>query len=132
MDAPGCAYVVHSSRPIREALASTWKAALAAGWVVLGDYDLSGLLQPGSEIAELKSLDICRPELARPIVAAEALSALLMPCAIVFSATPTGTTMATLRAGAVLPDVFPDAARAVGERVDLIDAELRQILDAAR
>lgn len=131
MDAPGCAYVVHSSRPIREALTSVWKTATAAGWVVLGDYDLSGLLQPGSEIAELKSLDICRPEFARPIVAAEALSALLMPCAIVFTSTATGTSIATLRARVVLPEVFPVAARAIGARVDLIDAELRQILDAA-
>ena len=47
-------YVVESQRGAREALAAVWEAAMMVGWVVVGDYDLSGLLAAHDDRREVK------------------------------------------------------------------------------
>jgi len=69
---------------------------------------------------------------ARPFVAAEKLTALCMPCSVLIYADDVGTKLAAMRPGAVTPQLFPDAVRAVGDLATLIDHELLQILEAAR
>ena len=132
------AYVVDSRRGAREALAAVWEAAMVLGWEVLGDYDLSGLLAEcdgRSEIRdgrwEVKSIDICRPEAARPLVAAEKLTALCMPCGVLIYTDGAGTKLAVMRPGVVMPQLFSDAARGVEDLPARIDHELLRILEAA-
>ena len=64
---------------------------MTVGWVVLGDYDLSGLLAAHADQREVKSINICHPELARPFVAAEALTAPCMLCSVLIYTDGTGT-----------------------------------------
>lgn len=132
-------YVVESQHGAREALAAVWEAAMTVGWVVVGDYDLSGLLgeydgrraeQNGHQ--EVKSIDICRPDLARPFVAAEALTALCMPCSVLIYTDGTGTKLAAMRPSVIVSQLFSDAARAVGDLSARVDHELLQILEAAK
>jgi uncharacterized protein (DUF302 family) len=124
-------YVVESQRNAREALVSVWKAAEAAGLVIVGDYDLSRLVAaPGSQW-EVKSIDICQPDLARPFVEAEKLTALCMPCNVLIYADGTGTKLAVMRPSVVMPLLFQDAVQALSDLFERIDHELLLILEAA-
>ena len=125
-------HMVESDRAVRQALVSVWKAALAAGWVVVGDYDLSSLFATDEHTWDVKSIDICRPDLARPFVAAEPLTALCMPCSILIYADGAVTKLAAMRPQIVLPQLFADAAQEVGDLPARVDDELRLILEAAR
>lgn len=133
--------VIESSKSAREALVDLWKAALGAGWVVVGDYDLTGLLagqdegDGGSESEgegiEIKSLDICHPELARPFVKAELRTALCMPCNVLVCSEGGQTKLMAMRPGVMMPRLFADATRALGDLPKRVDRELEQILQAA-
>lgn len=125
-------YVVASKRGAREALVSVWKAAVAAGWTVVGDYDLTGLLMGSDSAKEIKSIDICRPELARPFVDAEMLTALCMPCSVLIYLDNGVTKLAAMRPSVVMPKLFETAAQAVGELAEQVDRELKEILEAAK
>jgi len=125
-------YVIESRLGVREALVAVWKAAVAAGWVVVGDYDLTGLLTSENDTEmEIKSIDICRPELARPFVRAETLTALCMPCNILIYLEDGVTKLAAMRPGVMLPRLFEHAAQEVGELPESVDRELKGILKAA-
>lgn len=126
------AYVVESKRGVRDAVVSVWKTAMAAGWTVLGDYDLTGLLVSGSSSKEIKSLDICQPELARPFVEAEMLTALCMPCNVLIYSENGMTKMAAMRPSVVMPKLFEKASQAVGDLAARVDRELKEILEAAK
>jgi uncharacterized protein (DUF302 family) len=125
-------YVVESDKSPREALVAVVKAAHAAGWVVAGDYELSGLVTAGDSGWDVKSVDICQPDLARPFVAAQPLTALCMPCSILIYFDRSVTRLAVMRPSVVMPQLFQDAAEAVGDVAARIDRELLQILEAAR
>ncbi len=125
-------YVVESKRGAREALVSVWKAAMAAGWTVVGDYDLTGLLVGSGSSREIKSIDICRPELARPFVEAEMLTALCMPCSVLICSENGVTKLAAMRPSVVMPKLFEKAAQAVGGLSNQVDRELKEILEAAK
>ncbi len=133
--------VVESSKGAREALVDLWKAALGAGWVVVGDYDLTGLLagrdegdgssESGEEGLEIKSLDICHPELARPFVEAELRTALCMPCNVLVCAEGGRTRLMAMRPGVMMPRLFAEATRELGDLPERVDRELERILQAA-
>jgi uncharacterized protein (DUF302 family) len=125
-------YVVESRRSAREAIVAVWKAAEAAGWVIVGDYDLSRLVAaPGSQL-EVKSIDICKPDMARPFVDAETLTALCMPCNVLVYADGTGTKLAVMRPSVIMPLLFQDAVKSLSDLSERIDHELLQILEAAK
>ena len=126
------AYVVESKRGVREVLVSVWKAAMAAGWTVVGDYDLTSLLVASGSSKEIKSIDICRPELARPFVEAEMLTALCMPCSVLIYSDNGVTKLAAMRPSVVMPKLFERATQAVGDLAEQVDRELRDILEAAK
>ena len=133
--------VVESPKGVREALVDLWKAALAAGWVVVGDYDLTGLLAgrgrdegDGSgegEGVEIKSLDICHPELARPFVKAELRTALCMPCNVLVCSEGGRTKLMAMRPGVMMPQLFSEATQALGDLPERVDRELERILQQA-
>lgn len=125
-------YMVESQRSTREALVAVWKAAEAAGWVIVGDYDLSRLVAAAGSKLEVKIIDICKPDLARPFVDSERLTALCMPCNILVDADGTGTKLAVMRPGVVMPLLFQDAVRALSDLSACIDHELLEILEAAK
>jgi len=125
-------YVVESQRSAREALVAVWKAAEASGWVIVGDYDLSRMVAVPDSKLELKSIDICKPDIARPFVDAEMLTALCMPCNILVYADSTGTKLAVMRPSVVMPLLFQDAVQALSDLSARIDDELLQILEAAK
>lgn len=126
---------MESQKGVREALAAVWKAAARADWIILGDYDLAGLLAEPSdspaEKSEIKSIDICHPRLARPFVAAEKLTALCMPCNVLIYRDGGRTHLAALRPGAMMPELFAQAVRELGDLPERIDRELQAILEAA-
>lgn len=128
--------VVESQKGVREALAAVWKAATRAEWIVLGDYDLAGLFaapgEPSAEAAEIKSIDICHPELARPFVAVDKLTALCMPCNVLIYREKGVTRLAAMRPGVMMPQLFAQAADQLGDLPARIDGELRAILEAGR
>lgn len=125
-------YVIESKRGVREVLVSVWKAAMAAGWTVVGDYDLTGLLVASGSSKEVKSIDICRPELARPFVEAEMLTALCMPCSVLIYSDHGVTKLAVMRPSVVMPKLFESATQAVSHLAEQIDRELKDILEAAK
>jgi len=125
-------YEVESKRGVREAVVSVWKTAMAAGWTVVGDYDLTGLLIAGQSSQEIKSLDICRAELARPFVQAETLTALCMPCNVLIYSDNGVTKLAAMRPSWVMPKLFESASQAVGDLATRVDRELKDILEAAK
>jgi len=124
--------VIETQKGAREALVDVWKAAMAAGWIVVGDYDLTGLLaSEDDEGVEIKSLDICHPELARPFVKAELRTALCMPCNVLIYSDSNVTKLAVMRPGVVLPQLFEEASQTLGDLPERIDRELRKILTSA-
>ncbi|OGF57755.1 MAG: hypothetical protein A2Z21_07595 [Candidatus Fraserbacteria bacterium RBG_16_55_9] len=125
-------YVVESKRGVREALVSVWKTAMAAGWTVVGDYDLTSLLVASGSPKEIKSIDICRPELARPFVGAEMLTALCMPCSVLIYSDNGVTKLAAMRPSVVMPKLFEKATQAVGDLAEQVDHELKDILEKAK
>lgn len=127
------AYVVQSRKSPREALADLWKAALQANWIVLGDYDLSGILQAeGTAHREIKSLDICRLEYARDFVKAEPMTALCMPCNILIYQQDGSTMIAAMMPSVMLPHLFEHALTQLGDNPRYVDRELQAIIDAAK
>jgi uncharacterized protein (DUF302 family) len=126
------AYVVTSKRGVREAVVCVWKAAMTAGWTVVGDYDLTGLLLADSGSEEIKSLDICRPELARPLVEADMLTALCMPCNVLIYSEDGVTKLAAMRPSVVMPKLFGNTSQVVGDLMEQVDRELKEILDRAK
>jgi uncharacterized protein (DUF302 family) len=125
-------YVVETPRSTREALVSVWKSAEAAGWVIVGDYDLSRMVAtPGSKL-EVKVIDICQPDIARPFVEAEALTALCMPCNILVYSDGAGTKLAAMRPSVLMPLLFQDAAQSLNDILARIDGELLGILERAK
>lgn len=124
--------VIETQKGAREALVDVWKAAMAAGWIVVGDYDLTGLLASESdEGVEIKSLDICHPELARPFVKAELRTALCMPCNVLIYSDNSVTKLIVMRPGVVMSQLFEEASQALGDLPERIDRELREILTSA-
>ncbi len=124
--------VVESQKGAREALVDVWKAAMAADWIVVGDYDLTGLLVgEDADGVEIKSLGICRPDLARPFVKIEMRTALCMPCNVLIYTEEGVTKLAAMRPGVVMPRLFEEASQDLGDLPERIDRELREILEAA-
>ena len=124
--------VVTTEQGARAALVAVWKAAMAAEWVVVGDYDLSGILSDDRTERDVKSIDICKSELARPFAQAEMRTALCMPCNVLIYVEDGVTKLATLRPSVVLPQLFEDASRSIDPDLPRqIDAELEQIVTEA-
>lgn len=121
------AYVVQSRKSPREVLGDLWKAAVQANWVVLGDYDLSGIVH-----TEIKSLDICQPEYARQFAAAEPMTALCMPCNIVIYQKDGTTMIAAMMPSVMMPHLFEHAFHQLGDKPQRVDRELKAIIDAAK
>jgi len=128
------AYIVESQKGVREALADVWQSALRADWVVLGDYDLSGILMGGSQsqASDVKSIDICSPEYARKFIQAERLTALCMPCNVLVFRENEKTFIATMQPAVMLPELFTQAVGRLRAEAEKVDQELRAIIDAAK
>lgn len=128
------AYIVGSQKSVREALADVWQAALRADWVVLGDYDLSGILmgEGASQTNGVKSIDICSPEYARKFIQSERLTALCMPCNVLVFRENEKTFIATMRPAIMLPELFAHAMNKLKHETEKVDQELRAIIDAAK
>ncbi|MCI0454463.1 MAG: DUF302 domain-containing protein [Candidatus Dadabacteria bacterium] len=125
-------YVVESKRSAREALVSVWKSAEAAGWVIVGDYDLSRMVATPDSKLEVKSIDICQPDLARPFVEAEALTALCMPCNVLIYSDGSTTKLAVMKPSVIMPLLFQDSVKALSDLLARIDREIFEILEAAK
>lgn len=128
------AHVVESQKSVREALADFWQAALRADWVVLGDYDLSGILMGAStsQTNDVKSIDVCSPEYARKFIQAERLTALCMPCNVLVFRENEKTFIATMRPAVMLPELFTQAMSKLKHESERVDHELRAIIEAAK
>ncbi len=127
------AYTVETDKSARKTIAALWTECLKAGWIVLGDYDMSGLI-PDDELergVEVKSIDICRPEHAKPLVRADPLTALCMPCNVLVRSVEGRTSVSALKPGVMMPRLFPEAVGQVGALPAEVDAELKTIIDAA-
>jgi uncharacterized protein (DUF302 family) len=132
-DSPDFTFVIESSLAVRSAVVAIWKAATAAGWTVVGDYDLTGLMaSAGGAGFEMKSIDICQPELAVPFLKNETLAALVMPCNVLIYRLGDKTRIATLRPSVILARLFAGISDDLGDLPERIDRELRQILEAGR
>jgi uncharacterized protein (DUF302 family) len=127
------AYVVETKKSFLEAVVAVRKAAEAAKWGILGDYDFSEILSakgfPQKE--PFKSIEICAPAHANSFTGADKLTALCMPCSVLVFAEGGRTRIAAMRPGTMLPLVFEKAAQALGDMPKKIDEEVKAILDAA-
>ncbi len=101
---------------------------------MLGDYDLSGILRAeGTEQqAEIKSLDICRPDYARDFAKAEPMTALCMPCNILIYQQDGSTMIAAMMPSVMLPHLFEHVLTQLGDKPRYVDRELQAIIDAAK
>jgi len=126
-------YVVETSKSFQEAVVAVRKAAEAAKWGILGDYDFSEILAAKGfpQTEQVKSLDICAPAHAHGMMAAERLTGLCMPCSVLIFTDKGKTRIAAMRPGSVMPQIFSQAAQRLGELPKKIDAEIQSILDAA-
>ncbi len=126
-------YVIETKKSFGEAVVAVRRAAEAAKWGVLGDYDLSEILTAKgfAQSEPFKSIEVCAPGHAAAMVKAERLTALCMPCSVLVYVEGSRTKLAAMLPGAVVPQLFPRAAEAVGDLPQQIDAELRGILDTA-
>ncbi|MBI1730161.1 DUF302 domain-containing protein [Candidatus Acetothermia bacterium] len=132
-NSPDFAFVIESSLPVRSAVVAIWKAATAASWTVVGDYDLTGLMATaGGAGFEMKSIDICQPDLALPFLKHEMLSSLVMPCNVIIYRMGDRTRIASLRPSVILSRLFAGISDDLGDLPERIDRELREILEAAR
>lgn len=70
---------------------------------------------------EVKSIDSCRPDLARPFVAADTLAALCMPCSVLIYTDDTGTKLAAMQPSVIMPRSFrtPPERSAISPRVSI-------------
>lgn len=124
--------VIETEQDARAALVAVWKAAMAAEWTVVGDYDLSGILSDDRTERDVKAIDICKPELARPFAQVEMRTALCMPCNVLIYVEDGITKLAAMRPSVLLPHLFQEAAGRVDDALpQRIDAELERILTAA-
>ena len=124
--------VMETRQDARAALVAVWKAAMAAEWVVVGDYDLSGILSDDRSERDVKSIDICKSELARPFAQAEMRTALCMPCNVLIYVEHGVTKLAAMRPSVMMPMLFQDAAQSVDPDLpQQIDDELESILRQA-
>jgi len=128
------AYVLDSKQDVRSAVVSIWKAATDAGWTVVGDYDLSGLMSAGDEPSDvdMKSIDICQPDLAYPFLKNETLAALLMPCNVLIYKNGDGTKIAAMRPSVIMPKLFDGIDHDLADIPVKIDEELRKILESGQ
>lgn len=126
-------HVVETHKSFHEAAVAVRRAVEQAKWGVLGAYDLSEMITakgfPQGE--QFKSFDICAPAHAAAMIKANQLTALCMPCSVLVYTERGQTKIATMQPGAVMPQLFPEAASALGAMPSQIDAELRNILQAA-
>ena len=132
--APSTPYhVVETNKSFAEAVVAVRRAVESAKWGILGAYDLDEILTAkGFPQAEpFKVLDICAPAHAAALVKANRLTALCMPCSVLVYAEGGRTKIATMQPGAVMPQLFPETAGALGTLPQRIDTELRGILEAA-
>ncbi len=132
MQTPEFIFEIESEKSPREAVVAVMRATHAAGWVVVGDYELSGLVAEKGGQLEVKSVDICQPELARPFVGSQPLTALCMPCSVLIYSDHSKTRLAVMRPSMVLPHLFEETATVARDVATRIDRELEQILNAAR
>jgi uncharacterized protein (DUF302 family) len=127
------AFVVETNKPFAEAVVAVRKAAEAAKWGILGDYDFSEILSakgfPQKE--PFKSIEICAPAHANSFTNADKLTALCMPCSVLVFSEAGRTKIAAMRPGVMVPLVFEKAAQVLGDIPKKIDQEVKAILDAA-
>ena len=124
--------VIETEQDARAALVAVWKAAMAAEWTVVGDYDLSGILSDDRTDRDVKAIDICKPDLARPFAQADMRTALCMPCNVLIYVDDGVTKLAAMRPSVLLPHLFAEASRAVDpDLARQIDLELEGILTSA-
>ena len=121
-------YEIRTAKPPRRALTSIWRVAHAAGWMVVTDTDLSGLVSAAGGPDEVKSIGICRPDLARRIYRKQPYAALCMPCNVVLYPEGDQTRMVVLRAREVFPRVFRETPDELLEILEEVDRELQEIL----
>lgn len=133
MSAANPVYVVETAKTYAQAAVDLRRAVEAAKWGILGGYELSEIMSAKgfAQSEPFRSLDICAPAHAAALAGADRLTALCMPCSVLVYVEDGRTKLATMQPGAVLPQVFPDAAATLGPRAAQIDAELRAILDTA-
>lgn len=126
-------YVAETTKTFQEAVIAVRKAAEAAKWGILGDYDFSEILAAKGfpQTEQVKSLDICAPAHANRFMSAERLTALCMPCSVLIYTDKGVTKIAAMRPSAVLPQIFRDAASKLSEPAKQIDEEVKAILDQA-
>lgn len=126
-------YVVETSKSFQEAVVAVRKAAEAAKWGILGDYDFSEILAAKGfpQTEQVKSLDICAPAHANTLMGAERLTGLCMPCSVLIFTEKGKTKIAAMRPGAVMPQLFPHVMERVSDLPKKIDAEIQSILDTA-
>lgn len=126
-------YAAETGKSFQEAVIAVRKAAEAAKWGILGDYDFSEILAAKGfpQTEQVKSLDICAPAHANRFMNVERLTALCMPCSVLVYTDKGKTKIAAMRPGAVLPQIFSSAASKLAEQAKQIDEEVKAIIDQA-
>ncbi len=126
-------YIQETSKGFQDAVIAVRRAAEAAKWGILGDYDFSEILAAKGfpQTEQVKSLDICAPAHANRFMITERLTALCMPCSVLIYTDKGKTKIAAMRPSAILPQIFREAASKLGEPAKQIDQEVKAIIDQA-
>lgn len=126
-------YVTETGKSFQEAVVAVRKTAESHKWGVLGDYDFSEILASKgfSQDEEVKAIDICAPSHADALMGVERLTGLCMPCSVLVFTEGGKTKMAAMSPGAVMPQLFPDAATKVRDQLDEITQQVRTIITEA-
>jgi uncharacterized protein (DUF302 family) len=125
--------VVQTRKSFAEAVVAVRRAVEQAKWGILGAYDLSEIMTAKGfpQTEQFKSLDICAPAHAASMVKANQLTALCMPCSVLVFTEGGATKLAAMQPGAVMPQLFPEAAATLGSLPQEVDRELAAILETA-
>ncbi|MBS1714257.1 MAG: DUF302 domain-containing protein [Armatimonadetes bacterium] len=127
------AIVERTEKPFSEAVVALRRAVEANKWGILGSHDFGEILAgkglPQRE--QYKTLEICAPAHADAMLAWNPLVALCMPCSVLVYTENGSTYIAALRPGKIVPTLFGGGDVPTAS-ADVIDGELRTIVDAAK
>lgn len=121
----------YSDKTPRQVLASIWKAAAKAGWIIVNDNDYTGMLRNHNRATEIKSIGLCHPDVARMFLEANLETALCMPCNVIVYIKDGQTRICAVRPSRVVFRLFPELEPHLSNVVQQAENELLQILKNA-
>lgn len=126
-------FVLESNNSFEATCIALRQAVDAAKWALLGGYDFTEVLAGKGFPTEnrYKTFEICQARYASEMLEAESLIALCMPCTIAVIEEAGKVRVASAHPSIMLSAVFSESLSKKGETLDLVDRELKAILDAA-